>query len=243
MRGWIVYLAVPVLFLGGCQRGDLREPEYRTVAQDPNRDTETARRENGRAFALIEAGNLNEAEKVLKKALEADLFHGPAHNNLGVVYQRQKMYYKAAWEFQYATKLMPFSPEPRNNLGLVYERVGRLKEAESWYDQAISLQPDNPEMIGNLVRVRLREGIRDEKTYRLLEELALKTIRPEWAEWAREQLAVMQEPEETAVEIPSKVKPESGGMKEQTRSHPSPEPGVSGTKREEVDKQDGMEQP
>jgi hypothetical protein len=35
---------------------------------------------------------------------------GPAHNNLGIVYYRQKKYYLAAWEFQYAAKLMAYSP-------------------------------------------------------------------------------------------------------------------------------------
>jgi hypothetical protein len=32
---------------------------------------------------------------------------GPAHNNLGIVYYRQKKYYLAAWEFQHAARLYP----------------------------------------------------------------------------------------------------------------------------------------
>ncbi|MBE3068811.1 MAG: tetratricopeptide repeat protein, partial [Planctomycetes bacterium] len=133
----------------GCRSQAPRSVEYQTLAQDPNRDTETARRENGRALALIEQGQLEEAEKALKAALAADLFFGPAHNNLAVVYQKREQYYLAAWEFQYAAKLMPYSPEPRANLGLVYEAVGRTAEAESWFDKALALQPDNPELIGN----------------------------------------------------------------------------------------------
>jgi hypothetical protein len=33
---------------------------------------------------------------------------GPAHNNLGIVYYRRKKYYLAAWEFQYAARLMAY---------------------------------------------------------------------------------------------------------------------------------------
>ena len=194
MRLKTVALIVSVALVCGCQQREVRRPEYETLVEDPTRDTEGSRRKNAEALRQVEEGNLAEAEKTLKDALAADLFYGPAHNNLGVVYYRQEKYYMAAWEFQYAAKAMPYSPEPRNNLGLVYETVGRLKEAEAWYDKALSLQPDNPELMGSLCRIRVRNGVRDEKTHRLLEELALKAVRPEWAKWARDQLALMQEP-------------------------------------------------
>lgn len=175
----------------GCQ-GPHRGPfEYQTLPENPNRDTETARRENGRAVAFIQKGDLDKAEKALKAALAADVFFGPAHNNLGVVHQKREQYYLAAWEFQYAVKLMPYSPEPRSNLGLVYETVGRLEDAEGWYDKALGLQPDNPQLIGNLARLRVRAGEMDEKTRRLLADLALKDTRPAWAAWAREHLALL----------------------------------------------------
>lgn len=195
-RTLAITMIVITAFAAGCGSQTARQAEYRTLGQDPNRDTETARRENGRAIELIGKGNLDEAEKALKAALTADTFFGPAHNNLGVVYQKREQYYLAAWEFQYALRLMPFSPEPRNNLGLVYESVGRLSEAESWFDKALAIQPDNPELIGNLARLRVRTGQSDEKTRRLLEDLALKETRPDWAAWARERLVMMhgQEP-------------------------------------------------
>ena len=197
MRVWMITLAftAALALAGGCHRQGTRPAEYTTTVQDPNRDTETARRENGRALALIEQGKLAEAEKVLKAALVADLFFGPAHNNLGVVYQKKEQYYLAAWEFQYAAKLMPHSPEPRANLGMVYESVGRLAEAESWFDKALALQPDNPQLTGNLARLRVRAGQMDEKTRALLADLALKATDPQWAKWARDRLALMGLPE------------------------------------------------
>jgi len=191
MHRWIAATAVVLLLAGGCQREGTRAHVYRTRAEDPGRDTETARRENGKAVGLIKEGNLEEAETVLRSALTADLFFAPAHNNLGVVYYRQNAFYRAAWEFQYAARLMPHSPQPRNNLGLVYEAVGRLAEAEKWFDEALALAPDNPELIGNLARVRVRSGERNHRTRTLLEDLVLKTEDAQWADWARRQLAVM----------------------------------------------------
>ena len=191
MHRWIAATAVVLLLAGGCQREGTRTHVYRTRAEDPGRDTETARRENGKAVGLIKEGNLEEAEATLRSALTADLFFAPAHNNLGVVYYRQKAFYRAAWEFQYAARLMPHSPQPRNNLGLVYESVGQLANAEKWFDEALALEPDNPELIGNLARVRVRSGQRNPETRTLLEDLVLKTEDAEWADWARRQLVVM----------------------------------------------------
>ena len=161
---------------------------YRTVAADPRRDTESARAETARGRALLEAGELDQAEAAFKDALKADLFYGPAHNNLGTVYYRQKRHYLAAWEFQYAAKLMPVRPEPKNNLGLVLEAVGQLDEAAGHYEQAMALAPDSSELTGNLARCRIRQGRRDDDTRELLQQVALKDPRAEWADWARMEL-------------------------------------------------------
>ncbi len=165
--------------------------DYETVTEDPNRDTATAQREHGRAIELIAEEKYEEAEKRLKKALSADITYGLAHNSLGKVYYHQSKLYLAAWEFQYAIKLMPSQPEPRNNLGLVFESVGKLDEAITAYDEAVELEPDNPELIGNLVRARVRRGDRDEHVQTLLADLILRDTRPEWVQWARTKLALI----------------------------------------------------
>jgi len=193
--------ALVLAVLGGCRRERAdRFARYETLSRDPRRDTEAARRLNARAVELIEKGKLDQAEKELKTALSADLFFGPAHNNLGTVYMKQERYYLAAWEYQYAAKLMKDRPQPRNNLGLVYEAVTRLDEAGKWYNEALDLAPDSVEVTGNLARVRLRQGKRDDRTRQLLADLVLKDTRPEWLTWARKQLALM-----------GGVKPDNGG--------------------------------
>ncbi len=165
--------------------------KYETVPLDPRRDTDAARRHNAEGIRLINDGQLAGAEKVLKTACQADVFFGPAHNNLGTVYYRQARYYLAAWEFQYAAKLMPNSCQPQNNLGMVFEAVGKLDEAAERYDKALALNPDDVQTTGNLARLHVRTGRKDEKTRQLLNELVMKDTRPQWVEWAKQRLALM----------------------------------------------------
>ena len=87
-----------------------------------------APRETVRAEALFhEAGDLIEydsdsAVTLLREALAADIFHGPAHNNLGVIFLERGELYEAAHEFEWARKLMPGHPDPRINLALSWGR-------------------------------------------------------------------------------------------------------------------------
>ena len=119
--GWCIALAC--LPVGPGCHGSRRKAagdEYRTLGKEPKRDSDLARDENARAIALLEERDWEGAERALRAALAADVMHGPAHNNLGKVYYHQGKLYLAAWEFQYAAKLMPNQPEPKNNLGLVF---------------------------------------------------------------------------------------------------------------------------
>lgn len=142
------------------------------------------------AVELMAENKLEEAEAKFKEALTADVRFGPAHNNLGTVYFEQRRFYLAAWEFEYAIKLMPAQPEPRNTLGLVFETVDRLDKAVAYYTKAIELQPDNPEIIGNLVRARINRGDRDAELRELLADFILKDTRLQWRTWAKKKLAL-----------------------------------------------------
>jgi len=221
---WILPAAVALAAAAsGChsQRAAAPTPEYQTTATDPRRDTDTARRLNSEGVALAQQGKLEEAEKTLKQALAADMFFGPAHNNLGTVCYRQKKYYQAAWEFQYAAKLMPGKAEPKNNLGMVYETVGKLDEAAKSYEEALALEPDTPSIAGNLARVYVRANRTDDRTRQLLSDIVLKDTRPDWVTWAREQLAILGQSEATpgpTVGLPA-VQPRSV-----TPSHTTPAP-------------------
>lgn len=189
-RLFAVFSLAAALLLGGCDSSQTAS-NYQTMPAEPARRTDLAERINREALVQLEQGEFEEAETLLKRALEADVTFGPAHNNLGKAYYHQKKYYLAAWEFQYAIKLMPHLPEPRNNLGLVMEAVGKLDEAVSHYAQASNLEPDNPQILGNLARAHIRRGDRDADTRALLSELILRDTRPAWVAWARQKLALM----------------------------------------------------
>jgi Tfp pilus assembly protein PilF len=181
----------------GCQSSWGRQggPSYQPGPNDPRRNTEAARKHQEEGMVLLGAGKLEEAEKEFKAAIEDDLFSGPAHNSLGTVYYRLHRFYEAAWEFQYAAKLMPQKAEPRNNLGLVFESAGKLDEAATWYEKALALEPDTMEPTANLARALVRANHKDERTRQLLGDVVMKDTRPEWVEWARQRLASMTKPE------------------------------------------------
>ncbi len=187
MRVWFILMACAVI--AGCapsQRSPRRP--YQTIPASPGRDADKADRINVQALDFIEKGDLDKAEAALKRALPVDVSHGAAHNNLGTVHLQRGKYYLAAWEFQYATKLMPTQPQPRNNLGLLYERVGRLDDAVTWYGKAIDLEPDSPVFLGNAARARIRRGDDGPEVRDLLTKLVEGDLRPEWVAWARQQL-------------------------------------------------------
>ena len=127
------------------------------------------------------------AERRLREALAADLYHGPAHNNLGVVYLSQSKLYEAANEFEWARKLMPGHPDPRMNLALTLERAGRIDEALATYGTALEVYPNHLPTIQALARLQLRHRRPDDRTSGFLKEIALRSG-PDWQQWARRQM-------------------------------------------------------
>ncbi len=162
---------------------------YRTITTQPRRDTDAARRQNQRGLEHLAEDELNKAAEAFGRALSADVEFGPAHNNLGKVHFKQRDWYKAAWEFEYAAQLMPRQPEPRNNLGLVLEQVGELDRAVEQYRQAVALAPDEQIYRAHLVRAMIRRGDRTDEVRHLLEQLEAEALTPEWRNWVNHQRA------------------------------------------------------
>jgi Flp pilus assembly protein TadD len=176
-------------FLTGCgsetaQRGS----EYQTVAAIPGGDTQAAVDQNRRGLELLAAGDTDGAEAAFKAALEADVFFGPAHNNLGSIYYSRGELYLAAWEFQYAARLAPDDPRPHNNLAEVYQAAGKDDKALAAFTRAHELQPDSQQIAASLVRVRLKLGKTDGQTAELLEALVNESDDDTLRNWAAGQL-------------------------------------------------------
>lgn len=154
-------------------------------ADPQRRDTAKAESLTRQAADLIETDPA-EAERLLRAALTADLFHGPAHNNLGVIYLNAGKLYEAAGEFEWARKLMPGHPDPRLNLGLALERGGRIDEALDAYRAALSLAPEHLPTAQALARCQLRHTRTDAQTPALLTIIELRGD-PAWRTWAADQ--------------------------------------------------------
>lgn len=150
------------------------------------RDTAKAQRLNHEAAPLIHS-NPAKAEKLLREAITADLYFGPAHNNLGAIYLAQGRLYEAAGEFEWARKLMPGHPDPRLNLALVLEKAGRTDQAMETYATALEVYPGHIQSIQALARLQVRSGRTDERTVEFLDEIAMRGETEEWRTWARTQ--------------------------------------------------------
>ena len=190
---WLTF-ALMGMTLAGCassRSGEAQEAGYQTVVPEPRRNIEAAQRENFVGLSHLAEGNLDLAARAFRRALDADIEFGPAHNNLGKVYYLQEDYYQAAWEFECAAELMPRHAAARNNLGLVLEQAGELNQAVERYREALGLEPDRLEYQANLARALVRRGDRTGELRRLLQAVVEHDTRPAWLIWARAQLSSM----------------------------------------------------
>lgn len=178
-------LCVACVALYGC--GHTSKPSPYAAQVQATRDSLQAQRLTQEAAAVLKKDPAR-AERLLLEALGADLFHGPAHNNLGVVYLQQGKLYEAAGEFEWARKLMPGSPEPRVNLAATLERAGRTEEALANYEAALEAAPGSIGAMQGLTRLQVRAKRMDDRTPGMLQEIAMRGETEHWRTWARMRL-------------------------------------------------------
>jgi Tfp pilus assembly protein PilF len=129
------------------------------------------------------------AEELLHAALTADPYHGPAHNDLGVLYLRQSRLFEAANEFELARKLMPGNPDPRLNLGLTLEKAGLYDRSFFAYNAALEVSPAHIRTIQAIARLDLRTARKDDRLPAMLEDVTLRGETAPWRHWAQEQIS------------------------------------------------------
>lgn len=139
------------------------------------------------------ASDLVEAEAVLREALAKDLFYGPAHNNLGVVFLKQQKLYEAASEFEWAKKLMPGHPDPRVNLAITLEHAGRTSDALASYEAALEVSPEYLPAVQGIAVSIVRTNGADERLAAWLGDIALRSESAQWREWARARLPLREQ--------------------------------------------------
>lgn len=173
-----------ILVLGGCRATSVGP--Y-TPPPQAERETTVAEKLNREAADLITTDPAK-AEAILREAVTKDIFYGPAHNNLGVVFLAEDKLYEAANEFEWARKLMPGHPDPHVNLALVMERAGRNDEAFQSYQAALAAAPECVAAMQGAASLAVRRGESPGALEGWLRAIALSGEDPEWREWARRQL-------------------------------------------------------
>ncbi len=110
---------------------------------------------NALGYLLAEHGtNLDEAVKLIRKALKKSPANGAYLDSLGWAYFKQGKLNDALKQLEKAVFYMPDSMEVQDHLGEVYLKKGLKKEAVSAWQKAIQLSPGNTEILEKLKKHR-----------------------------------------------------------------------------------------
>jgi tetratricopeptide (TPR) repeat protein len=83
---------------------------------------------------------LDEAESLVRKALDQDPENGYILDSMGWVYYKKEMFEKALAYLEKAARLVPDDPIILEHLGDVYVKVGRPGKALDAYKRALELK-------------------------------------------------------------------------------------------------------
>jgi tetratricopeptide (TPR) repeat protein len=86
---------------------------------------------------------LDEAERMIKRAMELKPGNGYIIDSLGWLYYRQNKTEKAIKYLEEAFRITPKDPTIAEHLGEVYERMGNGEKALEMYRKALELNPEN----------------------------------------------------------------------------------------------------
>ena len=104
------------------------------------------------------AGDLDGAEKLLKRAIEADGSLLPAYALLGQLYYSQRKIEQALKEFDMLAQRQSNPVAALTMMGVIHQGEGNLKEARRRYEQAIAIDPRAPVAGNNLAWMYLDSG-------------------------------------------------------------------------------------
>jgi tetratricopeptide (TPR) repeat protein len=106
------------------------------------------------AYSWVDTGiNIDEAFKMLQRAVELAPRDGMIIDSLGWAYYRLGRYEDAVRELEKAVELKPGDPTINDHLGDAYWRVGRRLEARFQWDHAKASDPEHEELVKILKKI------------------------------------------------------------------------------------------
>ena len=121
----------------------------RSLAQD-----ESANALSNIGALHLQNGDIDQAGRAFRRAIEVEPTYARAHRLLGVTLSARQDFRAATDEFQRATELDPTSAESWNNLGAAREHGGDVAGAVAAYERALALDPALEQARQNLQRAR-----------------------------------------------------------------------------------------
>jgi len=128
---------------------------------------------------LFSQGNYSGAKEEFLASLAVHAFNPEAHNNLGIIFQKENNLLKAEDEFLQAMEQDPASEKVLNNLGLNCYLLMKWDRALSYYQGAIKINPGNIETYVNLALLYKRFNERVKAKAMLEKALSLNPSHPE----------------------------------------------------------------
>ncbi len=102
------------------------------------------------AVGLLQAGRLDEAEPLLRRALQVAPQNADAHNLLGTIFDQRGRAAEAEHEYREALRLNPSSISAQANLGVLFARTNRSGQAILILESVLRAAPDHPQATSNL---------------------------------------------------------------------------------------------
>jgi tetratricopeptide (TPR) repeat protein len=152
-----IYFRLAVLYEKQHKRQESIEEIKKVLELDPNNPDA----QNFLGYTYAEGGiNLDEAERLIREALQAKPNSGHIIDSLGWVLFKKGQYNKAVVELERAHRLMPQDPTVAEHLGDAYFQQKRYRDALRIYRRALDMENANPSELRkkiNQIEIFLRE--------------------------------------------------------------------------------------
>ena len=110
------------------------------------------------AHTYAAGGDLQGAERLLRKALELDTSYLAAYRSLGQLYFRQNQLTEARAEFQKVAEQSPKSVGALTMIAIIDQAQGNLKAAQSGFEHVVQVDPEAAVAANNLAWIYVENG-------------------------------------------------------------------------------------